>query len=311
MTAKATLKQGFARISNTILEALSAAPLSGVELKIVIFVIRRTYGWATSDPTTGKADVMTAADVAGGIRTSPRTVERPLTGLVRNKVLIRLPLKDQANKFAYGINTTVEEWGAEGGDWRFFHAELREAQQAEAYTQKSVVEIRKIAYREYAKERSEDTQNSVVTPINNTENVTEGSATPFELPPVEDTNPDDFTHIEACGSSFTQAFVKYFHGNKPPQWAQRYAEQCRQIITTPSSGLEIGWVEAQVRGLQGPINGPRADEQSGNFGHERFLARLLREREPRASPRRLEDDSRVLPPQESFGEARTGKAQIA
>lgn len=122
-----------------------------------------------------------------------------------------------------------------------------------------------------------------------------------DLPPVEDLDPSQYAHMEHCNSSFTQAFVKHFSG-KPPQWAREYAQECRVQIELPNSGLQLGWVEAQVRGLQGPVAGPMAGAETDlKFGPAKFLERLQRMR-GRASP--SAQDNRILPPQESFGEAR-------
>ncbi len=162
---KADTEDGYTRIADLLLEALIAAPMTAIELRIIMFVIRRTYGWAKQkDPNSGKADVMTAEDIARGLCVSPRTVERPLTGLVRNGILLRMPVEFERRgvRCAYGVNTHLDEWGS-GPDWALFRAQLREAQQGEAYTQSSVVPVRWIAYRQYAEERSANTLDSVVT----------------------------------------------------------------------------------------------------------------------------------------------------
>ncbi len=160
---KADTEDGWTGIANLLLEAMIAAPLTGIELKIMLFVIRRTYGWAKkNNPNSGKAAVMTAAEIARGMCVSPRTVERPLTGLTRNGLLLRLETEPGklGVPLAYGINTHVDDWGS-GPDWSLFRTQMREAKQDEVYTLNSVVPLRRIAYRQYAAERIADTLQSV------------------------------------------------------------------------------------------------------------------------------------------------------
>jgi phage replication O-like protein O len=286
---KADTEDGYTRIANLLLEALIAAPLTAIELRIILFVARRTYGWAKpKDHNTGKADVMTADDIARGLCISPRTVERPLTGLVRNGLLLRMPLEFEKRgvRCAYGVNTHLDEWGS-GPDWSLFRTQLREAQQADAYTLASVVPVRWIAYRQYAEERSASTLPSVVTgplsptPAGAPEPLTASSYNQGEEREGETTL--DYSHMAACHDPFCSAVVKYFHDVKPPPEAQTYALEMKAQLSAPGAGITEEQVLAELETCNGPHAGGEMDQR---FGPGKYLERLLRDR-TRASPKRL------------------------
>lgn len=316
---RADLDDGYAKLANLLLEALSCAPLTGTEYAVCMFIMRRTYGWAKGENrTSGKSDVIQAEEVARGTNTPRSSVHKAIRELVKASI-ITSELAEAGNIFAYGMNPDIAAWGDGGPDWKQAKVCLKEAREAGTYSRnrtdlypKSDIGIAEIGQTSGRKRTdpqgtkpcgtgAEGTPTDSIQTVLQTEDRGE-SVTPAALPPVEDTNPADFAHMDACNSSFTQAFVGYFRGSKPPQAAQAYAQQCRQQLAVPNAGLTEDEVEAQVRSG----NGPRAGtEQSGNFGAERYLERLSKEKQPaRASPKRLIDDSRVLPDQAQFGEAR-------
>lgn len=123
---KADLDGGFARVSNTLLEALSCAPLSGAEFRVVMFVIRRTYGWAQKDrPSWNKMDTFTRSEVARATNLPSGTAGAAIATLQKVHVLHALAMAN--NKRAYGMNTRVDEWGDGTTAWACVQAALKDA----------------------------------------------------------------------------------------------------------------------------------------------------------------------------------------
>jgi len=90
----------FTRIHNAILETLSTARLSPLEFRIVLFVIRKTYGFHK------KIDAIsiTQFENCGGSR--PATV-----GAIQNLLRLRVLIREQSGQsYKYGFNKYVEQW---------------------------------------------------------------------------------------------------------------------------------------------------------------------------------------------------------
>jgi phage replication O-like protein O len=135
---RADIDDGYAKIANLLMEALCCAPLTGAEYSVVLFIMRRTYGWAQkNNRATGKSDPMTAEEIAAGTATPRRTVEKCIGSLLASRVIVREPYAP-GNFYAYGINCNVAEWGQPTAEWSFRKTALREARERETYTPKSV-----------------------------------------------------------------------------------------------------------------------------------------------------------------------------
>src|SRR5215470_5896377 len=81
--ASPQLEDGHTRIANKILEAIALVPMSARELKVVLAIIRRTYGWNTKTATITAYSI---AELTGIDRThASRTLKR----LIDRKILIR------------------------------------------------------------------------------------------------------------------------------------------------------------------------------------------------------------------------------
>lgn len=99
------LEDGHTRIANELFEALLRYPFSGGELKVVLAIIRLTYGWQRTQR------VIRQREVARLTRISLRQVKRLLRTLRDQGVLFRdrhsLPHTFQLNKGYYGW----KHWG--------------------------------------------------------------------------------------------------------------------------------------------------------------------------------------------------------
>jgi len=131
----ASLEDGHLKLSNLLVEALCCAPLSSTEIAVFLFVVRRTYGWASpKDKRSGRLDVMTAAEIAMGTGRPRRTVEKALTNLVRLHVILMIETVPGVigRPRAYGPNPDVASWG-HTREWFDFHGNLREAHERGVY----------------------------------------------------------------------------------------------------------------------------------------------------------------------------------
>jgi len=130
---RADLDGGWAKVSNLLSEALCSAPLSGGELRVVWFIIRRTYGYgrAGRDPQF-KADIITAAEIVTGTGMQKGTVRAALLALQKGNV-IWSETTVQGGPRLYGVNPEVNEWGEATADWRFFRAGLKEAHEQHTF----------------------------------------------------------------------------------------------------------------------------------------------------------------------------------
>lgn len=100
---------GFARIHNAILEILAKANLAPLEFRIVIFVIRKTYGF------NKKSDVISISQFEG-CGASRVGVIKAIKNLLRLKVLTR---ESCGQSFMYGFNKYFETWLPEVWETRY------------------------------------------------------------------------------------------------------------------------------------------------------------------------------------------------
>lgn len=151
---KADIDNGYTRIANLMLEAMACCPFTATEYATLLFIIRRTYGWARPrKPETGKIDAITAEEIAVGTGRPRRSVERAISDLKKAGVIIHADV-GSSNQKAYGPNPNVYQWGTQSSEWKAAKVQLREAQDAGAYTQSRVdlyaitsIAIRNNAYR--------------------------------------------------------------------------------------------------------------------------------------------------------------------
>ena len=100
-TGNPQLEHGHTRIANELLEALIGYPFGGGELKVLLTVIRLTYGW------NRKRCPLKQTALARLTRLDRRQVQRVLTALRQQGVLFR----DRATRpFTYQLNKAYQGW---------------------------------------------------------------------------------------------------------------------------------------------------------------------------------------------------------
>lgn len=105
------LEHGHTRIANELLEALIRYPFSGGELKVVLAVIRLTYGWRRTERAIRQQDLATTTGL------DPRHIRRTLTTLRQQGVLFRdhvtRPHTFRLNKAYFGWRDWPPEMAAD------------------------------------------------------------------------------------------------------------------------------------------------------------------------------------------------------
>ncbi len=99
------LEDGFTRIANELLEAMVAYPLNGAEYKVVLALIRRTYGF------NKKADAISYSQLASLTGLHRITVCKTLATLEKAGVVVRLGGGGRRT-IIWGVNKHYREWVA-------------------------------------------------------------------------------------------------------------------------------------------------------------------------------------------------------
>ncbi|MGJ0848776.1 replication protein [Tissierella praeacuta] len=100
---KAELDDGYGRVANLLLEALSISKLNGKQMSICLFIIRRTYSWRK------KSDEITLNEFALACDSSETYMSKQIKQLISWGV-IRRNNYSPGKTPEYEINTRVEEW---------------------------------------------------------------------------------------------------------------------------------------------------------------------------------------------------------
>ncbi len=94
-------ENGFVSIATELFQEMCKVPLSGSEFRVLLFTIRKTYGFAK------KQDWISLSQYALGTGLSRRHVIRTLNRLVVNRTLLK-----SENGHKYGINKDYSQWGS-------------------------------------------------------------------------------------------------------------------------------------------------------------------------------------------------------
>lgn len=99
------ISNGFVRVHPAILELLAAADLSAGELKCVLFLIRKTYGWGK------KEDALSYGQIAVAVHLSRRAVISAVQSLIAKRVITARETKIGRNgSRVYRFNKYFEQW---------------------------------------------------------------------------------------------------------------------------------------------------------------------------------------------------------
>jgi len=99
--ASPQLEHGYTRVANELLEAIVKYPFNATELKIVLIIIRKTYGWKK------KKAVISHGAIAAEAKTGIRYVKRTMKSLIQDKVILK---EKQGFLNVFGLNKDYKSW---------------------------------------------------------------------------------------------------------------------------------------------------------------------------------------------------------
>lgn len=111
-------RDSYTKLFNPILEAICRTDFTGREIRIVLFVIRATYGW------NKKKFPLSKSYISEGTGISRRHICDVIRGLVKRNVLIEYGTDKSTRAKVYGLNKKFSQWdrdvpktdNAENGD---------------------------------------------------------------------------------------------------------------------------------------------------------------------------------------------------
>ena len=104
--ANPQLSNGYTKIANELLEAICRLNVSGNEMRILLYIIRRTYGF---NKTYAELSI---SELAEGIGTSKDNISRTLKKLRKAKIIDHRPNKGVTPQ-TVSINKNYDEWAVE------------------------------------------------------------------------------------------------------------------------------------------------------------------------------------------------------
>jgi len=99
-------KDSYTKLFNPILEAICKTEFTGRELRIVLFIIRATYGW------NKKKFPLSKSYIAEGTGISTRNVSRIIKRLIERHILIEYGIDKKTRANVYGLNKKYSKWDA-------------------------------------------------------------------------------------------------------------------------------------------------------------------------------------------------------
>lgn|GEM_PF-6564388 len=161
-------KPGFCQYPNYLLEAIFSAPLTCLEKDILLFLVRRTYGWSKGKTAEAWAVEVTCKDIAEAIQRSLGSVHNALASLIKCGIVVQIHTVPEMRGVAsfYGVNPDTEDWG-NGPEWGHWRAHLRHLGQTNLTTSRNVVSLHRVMQRHYIIQCSDTTLNDVVEQATN------------------------------------------------------------------------------------------------------------------------------------------------
>jgi phage replication O-like protein O len=105
------LENGFARVSNELLEAIARTSLSDSESRFIHFLWRKTYGWQNEHGQSKKFDSISHSQWATGTSIPRRHVARVLDRLVKRNIILKIVHFNRGRKIIlWGMQKRYLEW---------------------------------------------------------------------------------------------------------------------------------------------------------------------------------------------------------
>jgi len=138
-------EKGYTGIANELLESLVKADLLGSEFRIVLFVIRKTYGFQK------KYDIISLTQFEKGTGVGRPTIVKGLKNLLDKRILVKTPLPNGKHAFSY--QKDYDKWVVKAGKlvkWKgVFGKDALTETGKDALTHKRKKEIYKRSIKDY------------------------------------------------------------------------------------------------------------------------------------------------------------------
>jgi len=103
--ANPQVENGYVRISNALFDAILSYPgITGVDVKVVFYIIRSTYGW------NRKKTQLSNGEIARECRVARPPVIRSLRKLADHKIIFIQHTQGELKPNIIGINKDYEKW---------------------------------------------------------------------------------------------------------------------------------------------------------------------------------------------------------
>ncbi|MDP2922287.1 MAG: replication protein [Candidatus Omnitrophota bacterium] len=99
--ASPQVENGHIQIANELMDAILNYPFKNSELKIVLTIIRKTYGWKK------KKDRLSFSQISGLSKISMRHTKRVIKQLVMDNILLK---EKSDNNNIFGLNKNYYSW---------------------------------------------------------------------------------------------------------------------------------------------------------------------------------------------------------
>ena len=109
---KADPEDGTTPIANLLLEAVAMAKFSGLQVRAIIYLWRKTYGWVGNDGNRLKECKIGLTDWAEALDSSNSRVSHILQELVE-KSIIKRRILDVWGGYYYSLNTDISSWNSD------------------------------------------------------------------------------------------------------------------------------------------------------------------------------------------------------
>ena len=101
LRANPRVEDGYVQIANELIDAIISYPFKNSELKIILVIIRKTYGWKK------KKDRLSFSQISKLSRVSIRHTKRVIKSLVLDNVILKEKI---ANNNILGLNKNYYSW---------------------------------------------------------------------------------------------------------------------------------------------------------------------------------------------------------
>lgn len=108
---KADPEDGTTPIANLLLEAVAMAKLSGLQKGAILYLWRRTYGWAEKDGKRVKERKIALSEWTHTLDSEKSRVSKTLANLEEMNIIHRR-MADAWGGYYYSINTNVAAWNS-------------------------------------------------------------------------------------------------------------------------------------------------------------------------------------------------------